>query len=213
MPGNHYAYALDGRGVTEAVQKRPCCREDRLCSLRREFTPVRAQSRRRRVVSICFFTCSWHQNPESFFLRGGLDVVRAFEIIHERYPHARLTLRTGLPKLKPRFRRVLEKCWVRVIDRYLPDDEMDELMRSTHIFVLPAARIHVVSVLRAMAHGQVVVASDGWGFREYVEHRRNRYDRPWALWKSLVDGRRDRHDARKLRSYAGLRLGGRPWSR
>jgi glycosyltransferase involved in cell wall biosynthesis len=68
---------------------------------------------------------------------------------------------------------VLEKCWVRVIDRYLPDDEMDELMRSTHIFVLPAARIHVVSVLRAMAHGQVVVASDGWGFREYVEHGRN----------------------------------------
>jgi glycosyltransferase involved in cell wall biosynthesis len=119
------------------------------------------------------FTCSWHQNPESFFLRGGLDVVRAFETIHERYPHVRLTLRTGLPKLKPRFRRVLEKCWVRVIDRYLPNDEMDELMRSTHLFILPAARIHVVSVLRAMAHGQVVVASDGWGFREYVEHGRN----------------------------------------
>jgi glycosyltransferase involved in cell wall biosynthesis len=119
------------------------------------------------------FTCSWHQNPDSFFLRGGLDVLRAFETIHERYPHVRLTLRTGLPWLKPRFRRVLEKCWVRVIDRYLPDDEMDELMRSTHLFVLPAARIHVVSVLRAMAHGQVVVASDGWGFREYVEHGRN----------------------------------------
>jgi glycosyltransferase involved in cell wall biosynthesis len=119
------------------------------------------------------FTCSWHQNPESFFLRGRLDVVRAFETIHERYPHVRLTLRTGLPKLKPRFRRVLEKCWVRVIDRYLPDDEMDELMRSTHLFILPAARIHVVSVLRAMAYGQVVVASDGWGFREYVEHSRN----------------------------------------
>ncbi len=119
------------------------------------------------------FTCSWHQNPESFFLRGGLDVVRAFEIIHERYPHVRLTVRTGLPRLKLRFRQVLEKCWVRVIDRFLPDEEMDELMRSTHLFVLPAARIHVVSVLRAMAYGQVVVASDGWGFREYVEHGRN----------------------------------------
>jgi glycosyltransferase involved in cell wall biosynthesis len=130
------------------------------------------------------FTCSWHQNPESFFLRGGLDVVRAFETIHERYPHARLTLRTGLPKLKPRFRRVLEKCWVRVIDRYLPDDEMDELMRSTHIFVLPAARIHVVSVLRAMANGQVVVASDGWGFREYVEHGRNGMIVPGRYGKS-----------------------------
>ena len=51
--------------------------------------------------------------PVSFFLRGGLDVLRAFETMHERYPHVRLTLRTRLPELKPRFRRVLEKCWVR----------------------------------------------------------------------------------------------------
>ncbi len=119
------------------------------------------------------FTCSWHQLPVSFFLRGGLDVLRAFEIVQERYPRVRLTLRTRLPELKPRFRKVLEKCWVRVIDRYLPNDDMDDLMRSSHVFLIPAARIHVVSVLRAMAHGQVVVASDGWGFREYVEHGRN----------------------------------------
>ena len=85
----------------------------------------------------------------------------------------RLTLRTRLPDLKPRFRKVLEKGWVRVIDRYLSDEDMDDLMRSSHVFLIPAARIHVVSVLRAMAYGQVVVASDGWGFREYVEDGRN----------------------------------------
>ena len=119
------------------------------------------------------FTCSWHQLPVSFFLRGGLDVLRSFEAVHERYPHVRLTLRTRLPELKPRFRRILEKCWVRVIDRYLPAEEMDELMGSSHVFVVPAARIHVVSVLKAMAHGQIVIASDGWGFREYIEHGRN----------------------------------------
>jgi glycosyltransferase involved in cell wall biosynthesis len=119
------------------------------------------------------FTCSWHQDPDSFFLRGGLDVLRSFETLQERYPHVRLTLRTRLPRLAHRFRKVMEKGWVRVIDRYLPDEDMDELMRSSHVFLLPAARIHVVSVLRAMAYGQVVVASDGWGFREYVEHGRN----------------------------------------
>ncbi|HVS35970.1 MAG TPA: glycosyltransferase family 4 protein [Gemmataceae bacterium] len=119
------------------------------------------------------FTCSWHQLPVSFFLRGGLDVLRAFEIVQERYPHVRLTLRTRLPELKPRYRRILEKCWVRVIDRFLPNEDMDDLMRSSHVFLLPAARMHVVSVLRAMAFGQAVIASDGWGFREYVEHGRN----------------------------------------
>ena len=58
------------------------------------------------------FACSWHQFPVSFFLRGGLDVLRAFEIVQERHPHVRLTLRTRLPDLKPRFRKVLERCWV-----------------------------------------------------------------------------------------------------
>jgi glycosyltransferase involved in cell wall biosynthesis len=119
------------------------------------------------------FTCSWHQNPDSFFLRGGPDVLRAFEVLQERYPNVRLTLRTGLPRMHARLSRVIEKCWVRVIPRFLEPEEMDDLMRETHLFLIPAARIHVVSVLRAMAYGQVVVASDGWGFPEYVEHGRN----------------------------------------
>lgn len=119
------------------------------------------------------FTSSWHQNPASLFLRGGLEVLEAFEILQERYPQVRLTLRTGLPRLDDYYLRIIDNCWVRIIDRYLPDDEMDALMRQTHVFVLPAARIHIVSLLKAMSYGQVVVASDGWGFSEYLEHGRN----------------------------------------
>src|SRR5207249_1335446 len=62
--------------------------------------------------------------------------------------------------------------------------EMDELMRDSHVFLLPAARIHVVSVLKAMAYGQVLVASDGWGFAEYVEHGRNGLIVPGRLGKT-----------------------------
>src|SRR5262249_19636179 len=119
------------------------------------------------------FTCSWHQYPESFVLRGGLEILDAFDIVRERYPQMRLTLRTGLPSLSNRYHRILEKGWVRIVNRYLPPKEMDALLRKSHVFLLPAARIHVVSLLRAMAFGQVVVASDGWGIEEYVAHGRN----------------------------------------
>jgi glycosyltransferase involved in cell wall biosynthesis len=119
------------------------------------------------------FTCSWHQNPESFYLRGGLEVLDAFDILQERYPQLRLTLRTGLPALKRRYRRIIERRWVRVIDRYLQPWEMDDLMRRAHLFLLPAARIHIVSLLKAMAYGQAAVVSDGWGFSEYVNHEHN----------------------------------------
>src|SRR5439155_25478973 len=48
-----------------------------------------------------------------------------------------------------------------------------ELQRESHIYLLPSARIHIVSVLQAMSYGQVVIASDGWGMDEYVDHERS----------------------------------------
>ncbi len=119
------------------------------------------------------FTCSWHQNPQSFYLRGGLEVLDAFAILHERYPQLRLTLRTHLPPLAERHLRIVDRCWVRVIPRYLPEKEMDQLFESSHVFLLPAARIHIISLLKAMSYGHVVVATDGWAFEEYLTHDDN----------------------------------------
>lgn len=116
------------------------------------------------------FTNSWHQDPNSFYLRGGLDVLEAFWVLHARYPQVRLTLRSALPDLDEHYLRIIQDGWVRVIDKFAPPERMDELNRESHVFLLPAARIHVVSVLQAMAYGQGVVVSDGWGMSEYVTH-------------------------------------------
>jgi glycosyltransferase involved in cell wall biosynthesis len=119
------------------------------------------------------FTNSWHQMPGSFFVRGGLDVLEAFDVLRRRYPQLRLTIRAQLPPLEERYQRMLLDGWVRVIDRFLPAELMTELQRDSHIYLLPSARIHIVSVLQAMSYGQAVVASDGWGMEEYIEHGRN----------------------------------------
>ncbi len=119
------------------------------------------------------FTNSWHQNHDGFFLRGGLDVLEAFDVLRRRYPQLRLTVRSGLPRLDDRYHRILESGWVRVIDRFLPAKQMAELQRESHVYLLPAVRIHIVSVLQAMSYGQAVVVSDGWGMDEYVDHGRN----------------------------------------
>jgi glycosyltransferase involved in cell wall biosynthesis len=119
------------------------------------------------------FINSWHQMPGNFYLRGGLDVLEAFTILRQRYPRLRLTMRTALPPLDRRYRRMIDAGWVRVIDRFLPAEEMGELLASSHIFLLPAARIHIVSLLQAMSYGLAVVGSDGWGFDEYLEDGRN----------------------------------------
>ncbi len=119
------------------------------------------------------FINSWCQVPENFFVRGGLDVLEAFAVLRERYPQVRLTLRTALPALDAHYHRILESGGVRLIQRFVTTEEMAALHADSHLFLLPAARIHIVSLLQAMSYGLAVVGSDGWGMEEYLHHERN----------------------------------------
>jgi glycosyltransferase involved in cell wall biosynthesis len=120
------------------------------------------------------FTNSWHQGATGFYLRGGLDVLEAYSKLHSEDARVRLILRTKLPNdLEPRYRQIIERCNVRVIDQFLPEAEMEALFAEADIYVLPSARLHVVSLLQAMAYGLAIVTSDGWGISEYIEHGRN----------------------------------------
>ncbi len=59
---------------------------------------------------------------------------------------------------------------------------MEVLHANSHLFVLPAARVHIVSLLQAMAAGLAVVASDGWGIEEHIHRpRTQRLDREGAV--------------------------------
>jgi glycosyltransferase involved in cell wall biosynthesis len=117
------------------------------------------------------FINSWCQT--NFYVRGGLDILEAFSILRQRYPQLRLTLRANLPGMGHHFSRIIESGWVRVISRFLSGEEMAELHAESHIFLLPAARVHIVSLLQAMSHGLAIVTSDGWGIDEYITHERN----------------------------------------
>ncbi|MFO0878822.1 MAG: glycosyltransferase family 4 protein [Gemmataceae bacterium] len=119
------------------------------------------------------FINSWHQLPSNFYLRGGLDILEAFDTLRIRYPQLRLTIRSRIPPLDEHYHRILESGWVRVINRFSKAETMADLHAQSHIYLLPAARVHIVSLLQAMSYGLAVVASDGWGFDEYVEHERN----------------------------------------
>lgn len=119
------------------------------------------------------FTNSWHQGATNFYLRGGLDVLEAYSVLFPKYPGSRLVLRTRLPvDLNERYRRIIDRCDVQVIDQFLSEPEMEGLFNSADIYVLPSARLHVVSVLQAMATGLAIIVSDGWGMAEYISYGR-----------------------------------------
>ena len=119
-----------------------------------------------------FFNNSWHQGDNGFFLRGGISILESFERLLALELPIRLVLRTALPpEIRVRFAALLSHPRVEVIDRFMTAEEYIGLLRASHFFLLPSARIHVVSILEAMYYGAVPIVSDGWGIQEYVEDR------------------------------------------
>ena len=139
------------------------------------------------------FTNSWNQFSTGFYLRGGHDVLEAFSKLSEQYPQLNLIIRSQLPEdLTPEhFELVKTHPRIRVIDQFLTDDELHNLMLDVDIYLVPSARIHVVSALKALSYGIPVIASDGWGFSDYVSDGENGYLLPgrygvcsWIDWEN-----------------------------
>jgi glycosyltransferase involved in cell wall biosynthesis len=116
------------------------------------------------------FTNSFHQLPESFVLRGGVDVVTAFIAASRRAGNLRLIMRTNLPDmLGPNLRQMIAgNPNIEVISEQVSDDELFQLYCKSQIFLVPAAALHALSVARAMHCGMVCIASDAPGFEEYI---------------------------------------------
>jgi glycosyltransferase involved in cell wall biosynthesis len=117
-----------------------------------------------------FFNNSWHQSPINFYLRGGISILEAFEEVLRTEAPVQLVLRSRLPRdLESRFHNVLIDPRVSVMDRFMPNEKYLEILRQSHYFLLPSARLHIVSLLESMYYGAVPIVSDGWGILEHVE--------------------------------------------
>jgi glycosyltransferase involved in cell wall biosynthesis len=154
-----------------------------------EKRPAHKPLREEREVTL-LFTNSWHQGSTGFYLRGGLDVLEAYARLRSNHRYLRLILRSQLPEsLDRRYRQIIEQGAVKVVGHFLSTEDMEDLFSRADIYVLPSARLHVVSILQAMAHGLAVVVSDGWGIDECVDDGRNGLVVPGRYGKcSWMDG-------------------------
>jgi glycosyltransferase involved in cell wall biosynthesis len=131
-------------------------------------TPALARRRFREPLRL-FFNNSWHQIPSNFFVRGGLFVLNVCErLVREGVP-IHLTIRSKLPpEIVERHPSLLSNPVVTVVDGYLDWQSYSSLMSGCHVYLLPAARVHVYSLLEAMYHGLAILTSDGWGIGNYI---------------------------------------------
>lgn len=117
------------------------------------------------------FTNSWAQAEGNFVLRGGMEVVTAFAELVKTHPNCRLILRSALPVSY--FGQGFQDFVSAIPQIEHLTDQIDQarlfsLLAEADGFLLPSCGLHTVSLLRAMAAGTVLIASDAPGVDAYV---------------------------------------------
>ena len=124
------------------------------------------------------FTNSFGGQKNNFPLRGGMECLLAFKELYESgYTNIYLNL-TGEVKLDEKLFNWFQECdnvnifkpnMVKHGRNMLTDDTIHGILKETDIFMIPACRIHSMSVVRALCYGNIVLGSNGWGFDEFID--------------------------------------------
>ena len=115
------------------------------------------------------FTNSFANWNGSFYLRGGHFILQAFLKLIKKYPNINLILRSSIPNDI----HIPNIPNIKVIPKFISEDQLDELYTMSDIYVLPACRIHSHSICKAFSHGLPTITTNGWGIEEYVAHEYN----------------------------------------
>ncbi|WP_343721727.1 glycosyltransferase [Herbaspirillum seropedicae] len=122
------------------------------------------------------FINSANQNRGNFFLRGGHLALRYWQALFPEPGAGRLIMRCARPIDALLADNGVDLDWLRRHERrsiiwiedYLSADDLDALMRTAHVFLLPSASLHSVSIMQAMNAGAVPVVTDTLGTDRYV---------------------------------------------
>ena len=125
------------------------------------------------------FTNSYGGQIPNFIIRGGNETFNAALHIMEKYHIVTLTSIGPCPLINhPR---------VRQYQGHIEDEVFNQIIDDTHILLIPAMRIHSISLVKALCNGIIPIVSDGWGFDEYIQDGYNGFivegQKGYTTWK------------------------------
>ena len=108
-----------------------------------------------------------------FEMRGGKEVLEAFNILSQRYKNLELVVRSDIPRhLKKKYWKCLGSPNVRLIDKIIPFTELEQIYQSADIFLFPGHYDNMLNILEAMSYELPVIATDVYATSERVEDAR-----------------------------------------
>ncbi len=121
--------------------------------------------------------------PGTFYIKGGVETVSAYERLRRHHGNVTLTVVTALHVLRQSDRERMRSIpGLTLRDASLTADEMDGLYRSHDLFVLPTYRDGFgMVVLEALAYGLPAIVTDQYALPEMVVDGQNGFVVPSPL--------------------------------
>lgn len=134
--------------------------------------PVQKRQHDYTTIKLLFINSHGATAP-AFIERGGREVLHAFRRLSANVNNLHLTICGGVPWdiLTADEKHFLRSCpHVSLKESYISEQEMLSLLRQTDVFLIPAvSSFHSISVVQALAYGIPVIATDAWGFDEFID--------------------------------------------
>jgi glycosyltransferase involved in cell wall biosynthesis len=108
------------------------------------------------------------QSNDFFWLKGGREVFKVFEILNKEYRNLELVVRSVVPpEIKRRYQRYPN---VRIIDYIIPREKLEFEFKRADIFLFPGHHTPFGVILEAMSYELPVVVIDNcWANSELIE--------------------------------------------
>lgn len=136
--------------------------------------PPRFPKQEGEVVNLLFLASGnygdEHYATVSFLVRGGPEVLATFRELNRRYGNrVRLVIRSQVPRrFKEMFADVLGLPNVTLHEGFLPREQLEQMLRASHILLYPGFRFAVTTISEAYAFGICVAATDCYDAQDYI---------------------------------------------
>lgn len=118
------------------------------------------------------FTNSYHDVPDSFYLRGGMDLIYATLDLSKYFKNISITIRSSIPddlKRTEIWNLISNSQNINWIHERVTDERLVDLYASADLFYLHSNSLHSLSILRGMSLGVTCLVSDVPGVSEYIQ--------------------------------------------
>lgn len=106
-------------------------------------------------------------NPDEFFMKGGLEALETIRILSESYPNVNLKVRCKLPaEIKEQYNLPN----VIFLEDQMDSEEIKRLYRESDVLIMPGyGGYFIMAYLEAFSYGLPIIALDTYGVNEFIK--------------------------------------------